>query len=110
MVASRFSEAIEDLLTLALIKRDKDSRTFSLHRLVQTSFKYFMTAEQRQQSFNDAAILVSHAFPRRDSTVAQLYLMWARCGLYLQHVLSLKDCFREERKSNPGFSAPQTYL
>ncbi|KAI1408047.1 hypothetical protein F5Y13DRAFT_205132 [Hypoxylon sp. FL1857] len=104
-----FSEAIENLLTLALIKRDKVSRTFSLHRLVQTSFKYFMTPEQRQKAFNDATILVSKAFPRRDSNVAQLYLMWDRCALYLQHVISLKDCFREEKKANPKFSALQTY-
>ncbi|OTA54814.1 Tetratricopeptide-like helical [Hypoxylon sp. EC38] len=104
-----FSEAIENLLTLALIKRDRVSRTFSLHRLVQTSFKYFMTPEQRQQAFNNATILVSKAFPRRDSNIAQLYLMWDRCALYLQHVISLKDCFREEKKANPKFVALQTY-
>lgn len=102
-------EAIENLLTLALIKRDKESRTFSLHRLVQTSFKYFLTSSQRQKSFNDATILVSHAFPRRDSNVAQLYLMWDRCALYLKHVLALKDCFREEKKSDTGFSALKVY-
>lgn len=103
------SEAMESLLTLALIKRDKVSRTFSLHRLVQTLFKNFMTPEQRQQAFNDATILVSKAFPRRDSNVAQLYLMWDRCAMYLQHVISLKDCFREEKESNPNFAALQTY-
>ncbi|KAI1352908.1 Tetratricopeptide-like helical [Xylaria sp. FL0043] len=94
-----FSEAIENLLTLALIKRDKSSRTFSLHRLVQTSFKYFMGFEKRQIGFSDATILVSRAFPRRDSN----------CALYLQHVISLKDCFREEYGSNPHFSVVQTY-
>ncbi|KAI0817305.1 Tetratricopeptide-like helical [Xylaria sp. FL0064] len=104
-----FSEAIENLLTLALIKRDKSSRTFSLHRLVQTSFKYFMGFEKRQIAFNDATILVSKAFPRRDSNVAQLYLMWDRCALYLQHVISLKDCFREEYRSNPHFSVLKPY-
>ncbi|OTA87935.1 hypothetical protein M434DRAFT_130703 [Hypoxylon sp. CO27-5] len=104
-----FSEAIENLLTLALIKRDKVSRTFSLHRLVQTSFKYFMTPEQRQKAFNDATILVSKAFPRRDSNVAQLYLMWDQCALYLQHVISLKDCFREEKNANPSFVASPMY-
>ncbi|TVY82554.1 hypothetical protein LSUE1_G002863 [Lachnellula suecica] len=104
-----FSEATECLLTLALIKRDKASRTFSIHRLVQTSFKYYMTPEQRNQSFDDAAVLISHAFPRRDSNVAQLYLMWERCALFLPHVLSLKDRFREEKKANPLFTAPRTY-
>lgn len=106
---SRFSEAVENLLTLALIKRDKRSRKFSIHRLVQTSFKYFMTSEQRNRSFDDAAVLVSHAFPRRDSNIAQLYLMWERCASFLPHVLGLKDCFREEMKLNFLFTAPRTY-
>jgi hypothetical protein len=106
---SSFSQAAETLLTLALIKRDKASRKFSIHRLVQTSFKYFMTPEERNWSFNDAAVLVSQAFPQRDSNIAQLYLMWERCALFLPHVLALKDCFREEKKANPLFTAPTTY-
>ena len=68
-----------------------------------------MTREQRQQSFNDATILVSLAFPRRDSASAQLYLMWTRCALYLEHVLSLKDCFREEKNAYPPFTALKLY-
>lgn len=105
----RFSEAIENLLTTALIKRDKVSRAFSLHRLVQTSFKYFMTPEERQQAFNDATVPVSQAFPRRDVNTANLWLMWEQCALYLQHVISLRDNWREEKKSNPKFFALQTY-
>ncbi|KAK0110116.1 hypothetical protein ONS95_002771 [Cadophora gregata] len=104
-----FSQAAENLLTLALIKREKTSRKYSIHRLVQSSFKYFMTPEERIKSFEAAATLVSLAFPRRDSNIAQLYLMWERCALFLPHVLSLKDCFREERKSNPSFPAPRIY-
>ncbi|KAK1771978.1 hypothetical protein QBC33DRAFT_616154 [Phialemonium atrogriseum] len=72
-------------------------------------FRTFMTPEQRQQAFNDATILVSKAFPRRDSNVVQLYLMWDRCAMYLQYLISLKDCFREEKESNPNFAALQTY-
>lgn len=70
MIVFSFSEAIENLPALARIRRDKGSRTFSLHRLVQTSFKYYMTSEQRQRTFHDAATLVSIAFPRRDSDLA----------------------------------------
>ena len=103
------SGVVENLLSLALIKRDETSRTLSVHRLVQTSFKYSMTREQRQQSFNDTTILVSLAFPRRDSASAQLYLRWTHCALYLEHVLSLKDCFREEIKASPAFTALKTY-
>ena len=68
-----------------------------------------MTREQRQQSFNDATILVSLAIPRRDSASAQLYLMWTRCALYLEHVISLEDFFREGIKASPEFTVLKTY-
>lgn len=103
------SEAIENLLTLALLKRDRDSRTFALHRLVQTSYKYYMTPERRQQSFSDASVLLSHAFPRKNKDTAQLYLLWSRCAVYRPHVINLKDCFLEERKFNSSFYALQAY-
>ncbi|KAF2790021.1 hypothetical protein K505DRAFT_365114 [Melanomma pulvis-pyrius CBS 109.77] len=104
-----FKYEIENLLTLALIKRDKETRAFSIHQIVQTSFKYFMTPQQRQQSFNDAALLVAAAFPRKDSQNAQLYRFWNTCSLHLQHVLSLRDCFPEELRDNPMFLATKSY-
>ncbi|KAH6626633.1 Tetratricopeptide-like helical [Chaetomium sp. MPI-SDFR-AT-0129] len=104
-----FSEAIENLLISALIKRDEASRTFSLHRLVQASFKDFLGPDGRQQAFNDATILLFQAFPRRDSKVLQLYLLWDRCAVYFQHVMSLKDCFLQEKESNPKFTVLQAY-
>lgn len=104
-----FSEHIETLLTVTLVKRDREQRAYSIHRLVQSSFKHFMTAEQRQQCFNDASILVASAFPRKDTEFAQLYHMWKPCSLYLQHVLSLRDFFREELASNARFAALKLY-
>ncbi|KAK0610364.1 hypothetical protein B0T17DRAFT_499972 [Bombardia bombarda] len=104
-----FSPAIENLVTLELIKRDKASRTLSLHRPVQDNFKSSMNPEQRQQAFNDATMLVSTAFPHRDSTVAQLYQMWAGCAVYEPHVIALKDNFKKELVANPKFTVPQAY-
>jgi hypothetical protein len=103
------SEVMENLLTIALIKRDQERRAFSVHRLVQTAFKYFLTQEQRQQSFNDAVILVAHAFPKRDPKFFHMFHNWKRCSLYLQHVLSLRDFFREELKANKDFAAPASH-
>ena len=57
------SEVLEKLLTLALVKRDTFSRTLSLHRLVQTQFKYFLTASERQIGFENAVHLLYQAFP-----------------------------------------------
>lgn len=104
-----FSYEIESLMTLGLVKRNKEHRTFSMHRLVQKSFKHFMSAEDRQRSFNDAALLVSAAFPRKDAEFAQLYHSWKACSRYLPHVLSLRDFFREERATNPKFTALVEY-
>ncbi|KAI1131412.1 hypothetical protein F5Y10DRAFT_286779 [Nemania abortiva] len=109
-VPAVFTQAIEALVALSLVKRDKDTRSLSLHRLVQTSLKRSMTLEQKQAAFNDAAALVAKAFPRRDTEVATLYLMWDRCATYLKHVISLKNCFREEHKPLHGiFVAPPIY-
>ena len=104
-----FWEEMEALMTLALVKRNKVQRSFSIHRLVQTSFRYFIGAEDCQKSFNDATLLVAAAFPRKDAEFAQMYHFWKSCSLYLSHVLSLRDSFEEERKANPKFSAMPEY-
>lgn len=54
-------------------------------------------------------MLMSNAFPKRDTASAQMYLVWKKCALLLQHVLSLKDCFRKEKEENPHFKATQLY-
>lgn len=68
-----------------------------------------MTADQRQQAFNHATVLVSRAFPHRTTAIANLYLKWTQCAVYLQHVVNLKDCFREEKAQNPDFVPLQIY-
>lgn len=57
---------MEMLLSFALFKRDKYKRTFPVKGLVQTSFKHFIGSDDRQIYFNNAALLVSAAFPRKD--------------------------------------------
>ena len=104
-----FSDEMETLMTLALVKRNKEQRAFSIHRLVQTSFKHFIGPGDRQKGFNDATMLVSAVFPRKDAEFSQLYQRWDTCALYLPHVLSLRDSFREEKRSNPEFSALMLY-
>lgn len=94
---------------MALIKRDRHSKAFSIHRLVQSSFLSYMTLEQRQEHFNNASALVSMAFPRRNAELAELFTMWPDCAKYLQHVLSLNDQFCEQKRNDPSFSALTTY-
>ncbi|MCJ1309172.1 hypothetical protein MMC25_002828 [Agyrium rufum] len=89
------SDVIDDLLTLALIKRDKETRTLSLHRLVQTQFCYYVSALDNQKAFEETICLLYEAFPQSDAKQGQLYDRWAQCQLYLQHVLSLKNKYKE---------------
>ena len=104
-----FSDEMETLMMLALVKRNKEKRAFSVHRLVQSSFKQFIGPDDRQKSFNDATVLVSAVFPRKDAEFSQMYHRWNTCALYLPHVLRLRDSFREEKKTNPEFSALMLY-
>ncbi|KUJ17107.1 uncharacterized protein LY89DRAFT_782305 [Mollisia scopiformis] len=92
----KFSEVQEVLLNLSLIRRDKSSRTFSLHRLVQTQFRFYLSAEARQQVFEDASMILNKAFPPRNAGKSQYYDRWAVCRLYLQHVLSIKDNYKKD--------------
>jgi len=110
-LSNSISEAIEPLLTLALIKRDKDARIFSCHGIVQMQFRYFLPPEERQQAFDYAVELVYHAFPKQSGTTNknQVYQDWMRCNGYLQHVLSLKGNFMEERKHSKKFRAPSLF-
>ncbi|OJJ42592.1 hypothetical protein ASPZODRAFT_125317 [Penicilliopsis zonata CBS 506.65] len=107
----RFSEAIEPLLTLALIKRDRDARLFSCHRMVQTQFRYFLSLDERQKAFANATALVHRAFPKQsdETNQNQLYREWAECNRYLQHVISLVDRFQEERRAMKNFKAPSLF-
>ncbi|OBT61237.1 hypothetical protein VE03_09669 [Pseudogymnoascus sp. 23342-1-I1] len=100
-----FSNVVEPLLTFALIKRNRVTRVFSTHRMVQKQFRYFLSPEQQQKAFDNAVALVYHAFPKQDDQKAQLYEQWVQCNYYLQHVLNLKDCFKEMRKLSKDFKA-----
>ena len=99
----------EELLALALIKRDGYNRVFSIHRLIAAQFRRFLNSKDLQKAFCEASILMYNAFPKRPkepgAARANLYNVWDRCQLWLQHVLQLKSSFMQERKRDPSFSA-----
>lgn len=107
MMDRRFSEAIEPLLTLALVKRDRDDRVFSCHRMVQIQFRYFLSLDERQEAFENATALLYRTFPKQSdgTNQNQLYQEWTQCNRFLQHVLRLVDKFKEERKDTKEFKA-----
>jgi hypothetical protein len=94
-LCARFSEVLDDLLTLALIKREKNSRQLSLHRLVQAQFKYHLSPSSRQQAFENTVQLLCTVFPHANAKKGQLYDEWAECQLYFQHVWNLKNNYKE---------------
>ncbi|KAI7781720.1 hypothetical protein LA080_014486 [Diaporthe eres] len=100
-----FSETVESLLVVSLIKRNRDTRVFSIHRMVQTQFRYFLDAEELQSSFDDTVTLVYHCFPRQNDEKTQLYDQWTQCNALLQHVIFLKDCFQECHAAATSFKA-----
>ncbi|KAK8022424.1 hypothetical protein PG993_013191 [Apiospora rasikravindrae] len=88
--------AFRKLSIRALIKRDKDSGILTVHRLIQTQFRYFLDHERRQKAFNDTVTLLSLVLPKSDIEKGQLYDGWEKYNHYLQHVISLRDIFNEE--------------
>ncbi|CAM1508596.1 Fc.00g054440.m01.CDS01 [Cosmosporella sp. VM-42] len=98
----KISQAMEELQTLSLIKKDRETRMLSVHRLIQSHYQEFLGVEGRQDAHARASKLVFLAFPQR---AAQLHGQWELCSLYVQHVLALRDNFRREQQRNPNFTA-----
>ncbi|KAK1826926.1 NB-ARC [Podospora conica] len=100
-----FSEATEPLLEVGFMKRDKDSRVFSCHRMVQTQFRFFLPLEERQKAFDNAVAFVFRAFPKCASNVHsdQLYHHWDQCDRCIQQALSLKDNFKQDPELRKNF-------
>ncbi|KAJ6780996.1 hypothetical protein PWT90_09037 [Aphanocladium album] len=69
------SDLIDELLTLALIKREKSARILSLHRLVQQQFRYFSSPADNQRFFYHTTCLLFEAFPQSDAKKGQLFLL-----------------------------------
>ncbi|EME85066.1 uncharacterized protein MYCFIDRAFT_135445 [Pseudocercospora fijiensis CIRAD86] len=104
-----FIEAVEPLLEIALVARDRDTRTFSIHRLVQRQFRYHLTPEARQKAFQNAVALVYSAFPKEDDKIGQLFAQWPQCNLCLPHIVALSERFQEERRASKNFRADATF-
>ena len=88
-----FSDAMVPLFTLALVKRDKNKRSLSMHRLVQIQYRYFITISERQKSFDAAVRLLLDGF---GAVTSQLWDRWATCYTYLQQILAVRDKYTEE--------------
>jgi hypothetical protein len=73
--------------------------------MVQAQFKYFLDRASLYLAFSNTVAIVSNVFPKQDEDVGQLYYHWAQCNKYLQHVIYLKDSFKECHLADPSFTA-----
>ena len=65
--ALRLDEALADLASLSLIRRDRRSHALSVHRLVQDVVRSGLSAEQHQLWATRAVAIVEHSLPDGDA-------------------------------------------
>ncbi|MBO0790571.1 MAG: tetratricopeptide repeat protein [Ktedonobacteraceae bacterium] len=79
-----FNEAIEILRSLSLVQRYVQSKTLSLHRLVQTVLRDTMSEEERQTWIKRSVRLLKRAFPAGSDVLVE---RWGWCEQLVPHVL-----------------------
>ena len=80
--AFQLNEAIEVLRTYSLIKRNAETRTLNMHRLVQVVLKDGMDKKTQPRWAQRTVKAVNAAFPRVE------YSTWPRCQACLPHALA----------------------
>jgi tetratricopeptide (TPR) repeat protein len=78
----QLNEAIEVLRTYSLIKRNAETKTLNLHRLVQVVLKDGMDKKTQRKWAQRTVKAVNAAFPRVE------YSTWPRCRACLPHALA----------------------
>jgi tetratricopeptide (TPR) repeat protein len=82
---SKLNSAIRELLKFSLVQRDPESRTLSIHRLVQEVLKDQMDEEVQREWAERAVRAVNRAFP------AVEYETWDQCLRVLTHAQTCAD-------------------
>lgn len=89
--ALQFNAALRPLLTYALLQRNPETKTLSMHRLVQMVLRHHLDASARNSWARRALRLVSASIL---STPAG---MWTACEQLLPHALTMLHCLEEEQ-------------
>src|SRR5262249_5538337 len=77
---TQFDAAISTLRQFSLIQRDSQTRTISLHRLVQVVLRALMPPDQQALWAERVVQALCVAFPRRHEPA------WTQCTFYFAHV------------------------
>ncbi|BCL78996.1 tetratricopeptide repeat protein [Ktedonobacteria bacterium brp13] len=82
---SQFDQAVAVLRSLSLVQRQAETRTLSLHRLVQAVLLDALTEAEREQWTWRAIRALDEMFPEVQPTTE--YPIWKQCGRLLPHAL-----------------------
>ncbi|KAK4454283.1 hypothetical protein QBC34DRAFT_471173 [Podospora aff. communis PSN243] len=99
-------EGIDTLLSLGLIRRNRDEGFLSIHRLTQSHFRNFLKNLDAQALIGTATQL-ERAFPPRDPATPRLRM--ENCFLYTPHVIRLKEAWKREQLQNPGLGVCEQF-
>lgn len=80
----QFDRAIATLRSLSLLQRQPETRTLSLHRLVQTVIRAQMSEQEQNMWIRRMGAALAAIFPRVTSQV------WEQCERLLPHVLAIE--------------------
>ncbi|KAI1483709.1 hypothetical protein F4774DRAFT_425415 [Daldinia eschscholtzii] len=83
------SEVVEELAELTLVNRDSETNKLSVHRLVQSERRFYSGVDV-QTAFDDASLLLFHAFPQQVHG-RTFEPQFPQCDMLIQHLFSLRD-------------------
>lgn len=82
-------DLLQPLMHYSLIRRDLESRTFSIHRLVQAVIQDMIEKDAQRQWAETAVRVLNEAFPDVD------FKKWSQCDRLLPHVQRLVEIIRK---------------
>jgi tetratricopeptide (TPR) repeat protein len=92
---STLDATIKTLLNFSLVRRNSESGSLSLHRLIQTAFKETMEESERRLWAQRAVHAVNQAFPDVE------FEQWPRCQFYLPHALNCATLIQQWQIASP---------
>jgi tetratricopeptide (TPR) repeat protein len=91
----QLNEAIEVLRTYSLIKRNAETKTLNMHRLVQVVLRDGMNNEKQREWAQRTVKAVNAAFPEVE------YSTWPRCQACLPHALACAVLIEQNKLTFP---------
>ncbi len=92
----RFDEMVGALRQYSLVRRNPETKTLTIHRLVQTVLKDAMREDQQREWAERAVRTVNAAFPE-----AEFVATWQQCQQYLPHAQTCAELIEQWEMTFP---------